>query len=201
MGDIIGYIVGEGRVLKKAPILCACLLLLGAGIGRWYDSEKLSDKDNELHRYRVALGVDPASKGALIELTDKELSLKARSTVANLRRLDSDLQVKLAAIQQQLEQGKIKPEDADKAKTQAMHDVSQDYDRNLASEALNVDEELRKRIDPKAMEHILRVPALVGSDGERIPFAALMRGTGFDTFYIRGLANEIEQMTNLLSGQ
>ena len=68
----------------------------------------------------------------------------------------------------------------------------------IASDTYNVDNELRKRLSPEAVAHIIRVPALVAENGSHIPIAALFRGSGMDVFYLQGLANEIEQMAKLL---
>ena len=50
--------------------------------------EQIAAKDGQLNRYRVALGIDPASKGALVELSNQELALKAQATVTKLRELN-----------------------------------------------------------------------------------------------------------------
>jgi hypothetical protein len=101
-------------------------------------------------------------------------------------------------LQKQIDTGKIAKEKIEEEKSRVIQDMSEDFDRNLASDAFNVDNELRKRLDPKTIAHIPRVPAFIDADGNRLTFAQIVRGTGADAFFIRGLANEIEQMSKLL---
>ena len=79
------YIRSELRVLKGAPVSFVGLVILsvsaGIGIGSWHYGERLDTKDGEIHRYRVALGIDKASAGALVELNNQELALKAQYIV------------------------------------------------------------------------------------------------------------------------
>jgi hypothetical protein len=205
----IAFVQKEWGNLVKAPaafvMLCVLGLCVGFGGGMLYYSsqvgslqQQVSSKDGQLNRYRVALGIDPASKGALVELNNEELALKAQSIVAKLRKLSSALDGKLNGIQKQTDAKKISQKQASEQKLTAMKDVSQDYDRNLASDADNIDVELRRRLDPKVIAHIVRVPGFIDSEGTRLPVTEIFRSSGFDTFYFKGWADEIEQMAKLL---
>jgi hypothetical protein len=81
-----------------------------------------------------------------------------------------------------------------------MKEVSQDFDRNFASDTYNVEHEVRNRLTPEAMSHVLRVPAFIpnGDPNSRITFSDMMRGSGMDALMIGRLADEIEQMAKLL---
>lgn len=188
-------------MLTKAPVSFVSLALVffsaGIGVGLWHYSERLDTKDGEIHRYRVALGIDEASRGALVELNNQELALKAQSIVVKLRQLSSALAQKSDEIQKRTNSGEIDKTQAFKEQMAAMKEVSQDFDSSLASDAYNVENELRKRLDPVAISHVVRVPALV-ADGSRVTVPDLFRGSGFDSVYIGGLADEIEQMAKLL---
>jgi hypothetical protein len=210
----ITFLKQEWEGLVRAPfsfvMLGALCLSIGfAGGMLYYGSEigslheQISSRDGQIGRYRVALGIDAASKGALVELNNQELALKAKSTVASLRALSSELDTKLSAIQKEVEAKKIDQKQASGQMMTARNDVSQDFNNNLASDANNIENELRKRLDPKTIEHVVRVPAFNELDANgnamsHLPFTELFRGSGFDTFYIKGLANEIEQMADLL---
>ena len=196
-------------MLKKAPLAFVLLLVVGvisgARIEAWRDSgqmaslqEQIRQKDDKVSRYRVALGIDPASRGALVELNNEELYLKAESVVAKLRTFASKLDGTLAEIKKRVDSNKIDKKQAWQETMEAMKQVSQDLDKNLASEAYNVDNELRNRLDPKAISHVVRVPAIVSDEGVSIPITALSKGSGWDSFYIKALADEIEQMAKLL---
>jgi hypothetical protein len=211
---ILDFFRREWLALRAAPgsFIGLVIICFGAGLGAatWYYGaqvaavkEQLNTKDAQIGRYRVALGIDPASKGALVELNNQELALKAKSTVATLRTLSSELDGKLSGIQKELDSKKIGQKQASEERRTARNDVSQDFNDNLASDANNIENELRRRLDPKAVEHIVRVPAFneldaKGNPVNHLPFTELLRGSGVDTFFIKGLANEIEQMADLL---
>lgn len=189
-------------MLRGAPVVFIGLMVVsvasGIGVGHWHFSEQLEAKDGEIHRYRVALGIDPASKGALVELNNQELAAKAQSTVAKLRDLSADFDNRSKTIKEQKDAGKLTDMQVLEDEQAVMQQVSQDFDRNLASDADNVRNELRRRLSPEAIAHIVRVPAFWADNGSSIPVTALFKGTGFDTLFIRGLADEIEQMAKLL---
>jgi hypothetical protein len=207
--EILEKIKQEARVIKSAPFSFLLFIVVGGSLGyaasQWYYSKQIADingqlnaKDGQINRYRVALGIDRASKGALVELNNQELALKALAVAAELREFNAALDAKSEAMQKQADANKTKPEQALKDKIAAMKEAAQSFDSNLASDAYNVDNELRRRLDPKAIAHIVRVPALIGEDGTRIPVTAFFRGEMIDLFYIRLLADEIEQMAKLL---
>jgi hypothetical protein len=205
MREVLEYLKKEWAVLKRAPLSFVGLAMIffgaGLGAGLWHYSERLEIKDGEIHRYRVAMGIDEASKGALVELNNQELALKAQSIVLHLRQFTFELDAKCTAINQRLKSGEIDEQQAGKDTMDAMKEVSQDFDRNLASDTYNVENELRSRLDPSAMSHILRVPAfMINNDPRsRVTFSDLARGSGFDAGMLGRLADEIEQMANLLS--
>lgn len=205
---LFAYIEREWAVLKTAPfafvmlaVLCSAL---GFGGGMMYYTaqvgslhEQIIAKEGQISRYRVALGVDPASRGALVELSNDELAAKAQSTVKKLRELSNELDVKLGDIKKQADSGKISAKEASASSQAAMQQVSQDFDSNLASDANNLYDELHKRLDASAIAHVVRMPAFK-TDGVSVPLIALIKNSGFDSFMIRGYADEIEQMAKLL---
>ena len=160
---------------------------------------QLAAKENQLSRYRVELSLENPSRGVLVDLTNQELAVKSQAVVKKLREFADALETKFSFIQQRIDEHKINKNQALRERKAAADEVSQEMDRNLASDADNLRTELRRRLDPKAIANVLRVPALRGADGSsNIPFTALFRGTGFDMAYTRTLSNEIEEMTKLL---
>jgi hypothetical protein len=206
---VVAFIQKEGGVLRKAPFTFASLSVLfldlgyGAGTlvyGERVDSlrEQNAAKEGQLGRYRVALGIDPASKGALVELNNEELALKAQACVAKLRKLSTSLRLRNEAIQKQVGNGQTTQEQAFKLSLQADTEASDDFERSQASEAHNLLNELTRRLDSKATAHIVRVPGFIDSEGTRLPLTEILKGTGADTSFIPRLADEIEQMSELL---
>lgn len=56
-----------------------------------------SAKDGEVHRYKVALGLEAASKGNLIELTNDELRIKSINTAARQPPIQQTIQGRFSA--------------------------------------------------------------------------------------------------------
>jgi len=195
---LLEYIKTELGELKKAPVSCAFLIIVsilsGIEIGSWHFSERLEAKDGEIHRYRVALGIDKASDGSLVELNNQELLAKATATVAKLRDLDDQIRERFKAMDSQ----KLSPHDLSEAQKAATLEFSQEFERNLSADADNVRLELRRRLTPEAIAHVIRVPAFQTGGGVSVPITDLMKGTGFEVGFIKGLADEIEQMAKLL---
>jgi hypothetical protein len=195
------YIKNEWDVLKGAPLAFMGLVVVsfstGLGAGLWHYSERLEVKDGEIHRYRVALGIDEASQGALVELNNQELALRSASIVAKLRDLYRAWNAREKSIDEDLKAGKISQDQASKQGLQALDDASQAFDQNLASDALNVEAEMRRRLSPEAMSHVMRVPAFVAG-GSRITFLGIVRGSKLSAGFIQAFADEMDQMEKLL---
>jgi hypothetical protein len=208
MATLLEHIKGEWEVLSKAPLtfilLLAIGILSGVGIGEWRDSgqmaslrEQVNQANGRISRYRVALGIDRPSQSALVELNNQELALKAQSIVFQLRGLYRALNEKTEMLNKQVKDGKLKKDQVGEQWMQIMKETSEAFDENLASDALNIENELRKRMTPEAMSHVVRVPAFVAGDS-RVTFLGLMRGSWMEIWMVNGLANEIEQMYKLL---
>jgi hypothetical protein len=148
------YIRQEGAVLKKAPLAFVGLAIVFFGVGiavaHWYDSDKLNDKDDQLRRYRVALGVEPGSPNALVELTNPELKSKALLVSSSVQALCEQFNKRSAEIKAQLDAKKIDEKGANDRQQALMKDISAQFDHNLRADALNVHSELLRRLDPKA---------------------------------------------------
>jgi len=207
----------EWSVIKNAPLSFLVFLIMGLTAGyygaNWYYDKQIGDlnsqlktkdtqlsaKDGESKRLRVACGLEAASKGALVELNNQELALKTQSVVAKLRQYPAMLRAKNAVIDGQLDAKKITQNQASKAHLAAMQEVSQDFDRNLAPDAYNVENELRSRLDSSALSHVLMVPGFIanGDPRTRITFPQIFRGSA-EIIMLDRLADEMEQMANLL---
>jgi hypothetical protein len=137
------------------------------------------------------LGITPASAGALVELNNQELALRAEFIVGKLREYDSVLNAKYADIKTQLDTKKITKDQANKAHIAAMKEVSQDFDNHSASDTYNVENELRTRLDPSALSHVIMVPGFIagGNPRTRITFPQMFRGMGgFEVAWLNRLA-------------
>lgn len=167
--------------------------------------EQIDSKDGEIARYRVALGIDPASKGALIELTNQELQAKSATTVSKLRVFCSTLQKRTDEIQAQLDAGKIDQKTESEEKMAVDKELSQDFITNLRSDAFNVDNELRRRLGPQAVAAIVGItPSIVADDGTRVDILTLVATSampGFAVGFTCPLAEGIEQMAKLLPSE
>ena len=100
--DLIERIRQEAREIRRAPFSFVVFLSVGAAAGyfasNFYYAKQISDKDSQIGRYQVVLGIKAGSEGALVELNNEELELRAESIVAKLRGLDSALDARFADI-------------------------------------------------------------------------------------------------------
>ncbi len=207
----VAFITKEWANLMAARTSFVMLTVLCLGLGfsggmLYYSGqvgslhEQLNAKDGLLGRYRVALGIDPASKGALVELSNQELALKTQSIVAKLREYTEMANSNNEAINKRVADGKIDKAEALKEEMADMQNVDRQFDSNLAADTYNVENELRSRLDPSALAHVVRAPAFIfGSDPRsRVTFADMFRGTPLEVSMLGVLANEMEEMAKLL---
>ena len=72
---------------------------LGFNVGRFTYTQELQSARDSATRYRVALGIEPGSSGALVELTNRELKSKAFIVIARLRAIDNKKDKQISGIQ------------------------------------------------------------------------------------------------------
>ncbi len=198
------YIKAELAVLRGAPLTFVGLIVVsltsGIAVGHWHFSEQLEAKDGEIHRYRVALGIDAASSGALVELNNQELQAKALSTATKLPDMCFSLRRKNDDLQAQLDAGKVDKKGQFDRHMAINKEMSEEFARNLRADSFNVDNELRRRLGPDAVRAIVGItPSIVSDDGTRLDLLSLLPGgSGFDVGFTCTLADGIEQMAKLL---
>lgn len=191
-------------MLRKAPISFAGLSILGIALGfglaHTFLSTQITTKDGEISRYRIALGIDTASKGNLIELNNQELSAKASNTAAKLRDICFTLRKRSDELKNLFDTGKISKKDLANRQTALDKDIGEDFARNLRADAFNVDNELRRRLKPEVVSTIIGIsPTVTSNDGARIDMLQLLpAGYGMDAQWTCVLADGIEQMAKLL---
>jgi hypothetical protein len=176
----------------------------GLGIGSWYYSERIetlkeqmNTKEAQLGRYRVALGIDKASRGNLIELTNDELTTKSIATVGKLRSVC--LSVRKRDENAVKEETRLSAREKNKRALARLQEASDEVDKTVRSDTVLVDNELRRRLDPRA---IAAIPGLSPSTYDAAT------GTPVDTLSLVGgfgiadatcfIADGIEQMAKLL---
>jgi hypothetical protein len=201
---LIEHVQKEWAALKGAPISFAILLVLGLstgiGIASWHYSERMELKESQISRYRVALGIDASSKGALIELNNWELQAKTANTVAKLRNLCRVFDKRGSAINAEATSGKLSKKEQAERMQALMKEVSDEYHRDLRSDFLNVNNELLRRLDPKVSASVVRGPTISDADtGTLLGLPSVVpSGMGLDMIFICDYADQIEQLAKLL---
>ena len=208
MEKIFEYIKKEWDVLKNAPLsfigLFVIALVAGSTISSLHFSERISAveakaaaKDGEISRYRVALGIDKASSGSLIELTNGELRAKALGTAETLHQFCVGFRDRDARLESEVSNSK------DKASRHfgLLKQESDEFDASGArADASLVEVELRRRLSPQAKASIFGLPlAFKGADGGYLTLLAITgMGSGMDAAWICTVGNGIEEMAKLL---
>jgi hypothetical protein len=205
----------ELREMRKAKIGVVAAMVLGAS-GWWWLTDWLiyspqidglktnvGQLERDLGRYRVALGIDQATGGALIELTNTEMKAKAATTSAKLRDFEVSYKRRSEALKaEQAAVGNLDKESIFNQQVALMREVSGEFRRTLRADAINVDNELRRRLGPRGVASIVGLPPSFysASDGAPIGVIGLTTSTGndMDAEFVGTLANGIDQMAQLL---
>lgn len=198
------YIRQEWAVLRKAPLafvgLALAFFVAGVALARWYDSDKLNEKDDQLRRYRVALGIEQGSPNALVELTNQELRNKALIVSSRVQDLCNRFNKQSAEIKAQLDAKKFDEKGAHERHLALMKQISGEFHHDLRSDALNVQNELLRRLDPKAAAAVVRFPVFAdAATGTPISMESLLPNAfGMDAMLLCGFAEELQQLAKLL---
>lgn len=206
MGPVLEFLKKEWNVLKSAPFSFAGSILVGFLLATWYYSgqiaavkEQLNTKEGQISRYRVALSIDPPSKGALIELRNDELRPKAVATAAKLRELCASFRNRNERLQSELATSKLGEKEKAKRKFDLLKEESDEFDNTMRTDASLVEIELRRRLSPEAKASIVGLPpAFMASDGGILNMLNITSGSGIDAAFICVLADGIEEMAKLL---
>lgn len=191
----------ETGLILKSPISFAVFVAFGVvcgyAIATWYYTGRLTEHEGLIARYRVALGIDASSQGNLIELTNEEMRAKAMTTASALREF-------AIGVRNETNSALVGAKDEkDKAERsfRILRDKSDEFDRKMKADTINVDTELRRRLGPKAVASIVGVtPSLFSaSDGAPVnPIGIFPSGMGMSAGFAGTLADGIEQMARLL---
>ena len=203
MQNLIEYIRAEWQVLKSAPFtfigLAAVCITFGIVVASWHYSGRIEERNGQVHRYRVALGIDKASAGSLVELTNEELKAKAANTVSKLREICLSYDRRSEEVTRQLQAKKIDDKAARDRQQALMTEGSNEYDRDLRSDFIILTNELLKRLDRKAAAGVVRVPLFDAETGTPVGLPALIpSGTVMAVNFLCPMADETEQLSKLL---
>ena len=212
--ELAEYIAKEWRVLSGAPfsfiILAVLCLLGGLGLASWHYSGQIStlsgqvtSKDGEISRYRVALGIDKASKGAMVELTNEELYARAVSLTSSVRGLCVLFDKRQAEFAKTFKSNK---KSISEAEYNVALEITTDYEKSYRSDVTLMLNELLRRLDPKATAAIVRYPIGDADTGTPIDVLTLSpgghngaAGRTIEMSLLCPIADELEQLSKLLS--
>jgi hypothetical protein len=144
-------------------LLVAILSVVGT---KFYDAASLQDRDNTIHRLKVALGIDKASDGALIELSNAELKARAASITAKIRALMAEMDDRMKAIDSAHGSAPIDQKQINEAKMSVDNDIGAEFERGLRADTINVDTELRRRLGPKALASVVGISPTLYTAGD-----------------------------------
>lgn len=200
-------IKNEWPKVRKAPWSFAVLSLAVGGavfaIVTWYYAgridtlqtqvKSLTDavalKDQEIARLRVVAGLAEASKGILVSLSNVELKAKTANLVAKLREFEGDFSRSFdAAIK-----GGI-PEQPHLV----LRSYHQRFQRDLRPDAANLDVELRRRLDPRALAAAIPNISPAPIDGVLFSIESLATMTKESAAFAGMLAATLDQMQRML---
>jgi hypothetical protein len=180
-----------GATMKK-PLVFAIVALVafavGFGVALFVDSLRIAARDEQIARDRIALGIDRASPGALAELSNQELELASAQVVAKLRKMCSFYESQQEQIVAMQLSGQLDDQTAAERSNKLLSDTSYEFNRTVRSDSLYIDAEIRKRIEPKAVDQVIATSPSVQSASEGQMSADSMCEA----------ADQMEQMARLL---
>ena len=200
--DILGTIKGEARTIRAAPFSFFVFVIIGVSLGygasTWYYSKQISDRDAQIGRYRVALGIDKGSASALVELSNSELAAKAISSASSVRTLCFAFQKREALLGSATAGSKKQQDEWRKADNALMQGVSDEFDRDLKADFVNANNEVIRRLDPKSLGGVVRFPIWRDAEtGAPVGMPSLMSGE-LEAPFLCSYADQLEQMAKLL---
>jgi|SRR5712664_1231815 len=201
--SILQELEKEKLVIKRSPWSFLRFLVFGAILGwaasTFYYSKQITDKDGQISRYRVALGIDKASAGALIELNNEELRAKALATAAGLHEICISFRKRGENLQRELAASKLSEKEKGERTFAFIKQESDEFDQTTRTDAATVEIELRRRLSPEAKASIVGLPLVFrGSDGSFLPLMNILSGSGMDATFICVDADGIEAMAKML---
>jgi len=190
----------------------------GSRLGRWirgwgmalfrpnrYAKGQLGAANGQISRYRVALGIDKASHGSMVELTNNELHAMAGNLIPKIRQLCSYFGERSKNLGR-LPENRKSPEAKAKAKAWVdgaeaiAADVTKQYDQ-LRSDEVLLNNEILRRLDPSAAAAVMHVPLFNAQTGTPLSLTAITGHSGIATIDAATMcmaADETERLAKLL---
>ena len=167
---------------------------------------QVTTRNGEIYRYKVAMGLEIASKGNLIELTNEELRVKSINTASRLGSVCASIRER--EISQAETNAKADAKLDKKAKflrgIERARADSDEINRTVRSDTILIDNELRRRLSPKAIASIPGLSPSLFSSGDtnnETPIDVLTlatTGSMGSSLVLCALSEGIEQMAKLL---
>jgi|SRR5208283_84816 len=192
----------EWPVIRGAPLSAVILITVGCGIGylaaHWYYDKQIIEKNGEINRYRVALGVDKGGPSALVELNNAELREMALNMVPKVRGLCFSLEMRHDAIPPAPKGNETAEKQYDDRDLALRKEIGQEFDRNLRSDFVNIDNELLRRLGSSA-DAVIHGPILEDAQSKTpIGMPSFISWPEFEALSLCWYANELEQLAKLL---
>jgi hypothetical protein len=196
--DLLEKIRQEGHVIKTAPFSFLVFLVVGCCFGyaasTWFYAKQITDRDQDIHRYRIALGIDKGSVNALVELNNEELQGKALNIATKARDLCFSFQKRAEQISPAVKGNKKEEKENFDRNMALMKEVGQEFDHDMKADFLNANNEVMRRLDPKALASVVRGPIFSDAEtGTPIGMASLTPDQ-FEAPFLCTYADQLEQM-------
>jgi hypothetical protein len=158
------------RIPSSVVALVALVIVIGV---IWYSSaqivilkDQVKSDESQLRRYRVVLGIDPATKSSAKELTNRELQLKAAALIPQLTDMCNSGTKDLAEIQRLLNVEMIDDNQKEQRTGVVRKQLSERFRTMIGDESFVVDNELRRRIDPQLLNTMTGITkSVIADDG------------------------------------
>jgi hypothetical protein len=181
----------SGATMKKPVVFVIVAFVsfaVGVGVALFVDGFRIAARDKQIARDRIALGIDKASPSVLTELSNQELEAASAQVIAKLRKMCSSYESQQEQIVSMQLSGQLDDKTAAERANRLLSDTSYEFNSTIRSDTFFIDNEIRNRIGPNAVER-----AIAAS-----PSARSVSGSQTSADSMCELADQMDQMAKLL---
>jgi hypothetical protein len=192
--DWYAEITKQVDVIKASPLILLLVAAIGWAVHALYVGERVDGLKQQNENYRRALGISAPYSGIYADLSNDDLKSKTVHAVSKLRHLHLGFQKRSSQAEADWRNKKMTDENYNNFTTSMDRQATEEFIKDLRSEAIALDSELRHRLSPQALSTIVGAGPILDPN---ITIQALVPGK-FGVFFIETLANELEEMNNKL---
>jgi hypothetical protein len=208
MVAFIERLKNEWRVIRQAPFSVFVIMILCSGlaygVAHFVYNDRLVVRDEMIRRYRIALGIEDATRTSLAVLTNDEFRRKALNLSKKLRDMGQEFESKqkqMDARFKEKERSETEKAEHFTALLKEANLTGRRFETEMRVEVLNTLNELHRRIPPGALKTIvLSLPTIHTRDSKPGQSSFWEQVDTFGPEFVAHLLTRIAQDLERLAG-